>query len=259
MKVSSLRGTPSEGALSALRACAGALHPKDQALREWHEYYLANHLERVAHDYEMVLSKAPAGAAVLECGSIPLLLTAALQSSGLDVTGCDIAPERYASVIEEHRLTVVKANVETDPLPFDGDAFDVVVFNEIFEHLRINPIATLTEVLRVLKPGGVMLLSTPNLRSLNGIINFLFRNRSYSCVTDVYEQYSKLDSVGHMGHVREYTSTEVVEFLERVGFEVTEVIFRGKYQRRSRRLAAALFDSWLPYASYVASKPGGEI
>lgn len=50
-------------------------------------------------------------------------------------------------------------------LPFRSDAFDVVVFAEIIEHLR-NPIGALCHASRVLKPGGELLITTPSAHSV---------------------------------------------------------------------------------------------
>ena len=125
----------------------------------------------------------------------------------------------------------------------------------MFEHLRINPIHTLSEILRVLKPNGTLTLSTPNLRSLGGIRNFLVRGKAFSCADNIYAEYEKLGQLGHMGHVREYTPTEVIEFLERVGFEVTAIKFRGRYAKRSTRTVTRLIPSLSPFVSYMARKP----
>jgi SAM-dependent methyltransferase len=46
-------------------------------------------------------------------------------------------------------------------IPYDDGAFDVVFSDNVLEHLR-DPVATLCEVRRVLKPGGVFLAKTPN-------------------------------------------------------------------------------------------------
>ena len=247
---------PSASALLAIDACAQSLAPEGDGLLEWHKSYVANHRMRIAHDLDIVVREFPVTSAILECGSIPLLLTAALSKHGYRVTGCDIAPERYSSTIHSAGLNVVKCNIETERLPFDNDSFDAAIFNELFEHLRINPIHTLTELFRVIKPNGTLTLSTPNLKSLGGIKNFLIKDRAYSCSPDIYAEYKKLTDLGHMGHVREYTPTEVIEFLQRIGFEVTAIIFRGEYTSTLARTAIKLIPSLSPFVSYMAKKPG---
>ena len=120
-----------------------------------------------------------------------------------------------------------KVDFETDRLPLTDSAYDAAIFNEVFEHLRINPIFTMREVHRVLRPGATLLLSTPNLTSWKGWYFFVVKGR---LAPDVYGEYDKLVKVGHMGHVRVYSVGEVQAFLERVGFRVDLVIHRGEFQ-----------------------------
>ena len=131
----------------------------------------------------------------------------------------------------------------------------MIVFNEIFEHLRINLIFTMTELFRILKPGGVLLLSTPNLRSLSGIRNFLFQKRSQSGYWDIYEQYEKLVNLGHMGHIREYTSVEVFTFLSKIGFRVESLVYRGTYRSRIDNWIIKFRPNLRPFISYIVRKP----
>jgi SAM-dependent methyltransferase len=255
IRSSRLAFNPSASALRAIDACAQDLVPQDEALLQWHKGYVASHRLRIAHDLDIITREIPVTDDILEFGSIPLLLTAALKKHGYEVTGCDIAPERYSSTIKSAGLNVVKCNIETEKLPFADDSFDAAIFNELFEHLRINPIHTLTELWRVVRPNGTVTLSTPNLKSLGGIRNFLFRDRAYSCSADIYAEYKKLENLGHMGHVREYTPTEVVEFLQRIGFEVTAIIYRGEYAGNLTRTVIRLVPRLSPFVSYMAKKP----
>jgi SAM-dependent methyltransferase len=245
---------PSEQSLRTIEECASKLSPGNAALLEWHDSYLLNHKLRLAFDLDITKAQVAQAANLLEVGSIPLVLTAALVHGNYRVTGCDIAPERYAATINQLGIKVVKCDIEKERLPFEDDTFDAVIFNELFEHLRMNPIFTLSEVLRVVKPGGALILSTPNLRSLGGVMNFLLKNRSYSCEGDMYAQYQKLEKLGHMGHVREYTTREVIEFLEKVGFSVSKVVYRGRYRRVVSQIITGVFASLRPFVSYIAVK-----
>jgi len=47
------------------------------------------------------------------------------------------------------------------PLPFEDNTFDVVWSSEVIEHL-IDPVAAASEMRRVLRPGGALVLTTPN-------------------------------------------------------------------------------------------------
>jgi SAM-dependent methyltransferase len=62
-----------------------------------------------------------------------------------------------------------------DRLPYDDNSFDLVVCKDVFEHL-LNPVHSLDEIRRVLKPGGHLLLHVPNHFPLYGRVKFLFTN-----------------------------------------------------------------------------------
>jgi SAM-dependent methyltransferase len=254
VRVERERRLPPQDTVEIIDRCAARVAPDREDLLDWHQRYVANHKSRLAHDLDIVRRHVPEDSAVLECGSIPPVFTLALQAAGYRVTGCDLAADRYAASIARANIRVATTDIETERLPFDDDVFDAVVFNELFEHLRINPIAALSEVRRVLKPDGLLMLSTPNLKSLEGLINFLARGRAYSCCGDIFSEYHKLNALGHMGHVREYTTVEVKEFLGKIGFRVTSVIYRGWYFGLVKQGAIRLFPRLRPFVSYVAAK-----
>jgi len=238
--------------LALIDECANFVGPDDEAMRPWAEAYARNHRQRLARDLELVKQYVAPGARLVEFGAVPLLLTLSLQRLGFDVTGIDIDPSRFGNAIRNGGLRVIKCDIEEQQVPAPNATFDAALFNELFEHLRIDLIHTMGEVRRVLKPGGLLLLSSPNLRSLQGLENFLLRNRATSCAGDVYGEYEKLRKLGHMGHVREYTTREIVEFLDRVGFRVEHLVFRGDFGRSWMTLAARVIPGFRPFVTYVA-------
>lgn len=58
-------------------------------------------------------------------------------------------------------------------LPYDDASFDVVLLIEVIEHLE-NHRAALGELARILKPGGVLILTTPNIMRLNSRLHFFW-------------------------------------------------------------------------------------
>ena len=254
LKISVQANAPSPESLQLVRNSISIVSPEQASLAQWHKKYGSNHAVRLAHDLDILKRLVDRSKTVLEIGSVPLILTQAIALSGYTLVGCDIAPERYAETLTRNSLNVVKCDIEHSRLPFEDNQFDAIVFNEIFEHLRINLVFTLTEVLRVLKPGGTLMLSSPNLRSLQGLINFLRHNRAFSCSADPFVEFKKLDTLGHMGHVREYTSTEICAFLADIGFSVTELIYRGRYASPIRNSITKVFPRLLPFISYIATK-----
>lgn len=204
---------------------------------DWAEAYIANNSIRLKGELDYVLQNIPATANrdVLEYGSAPFWFTTALKIAGYNVVGTDLAPERFNN-FEKLGLKILRVNYDTEPLPMENDSVDAIICNEVFEHMRHNLIFTFKEAHRVLKPGGELHITTPNLLSAQGYYNLLVRQLGYSCADDLFHEWNKIEEIGHMGHVREYTSREVSLFLTKVGFKVERVNFfslppKGRHQK----------------------------
>ena len=103
-------------------------------------------------------------------------------------------------------------NIEESRLPYDDSFFDAVLFLDVLEHLHGSPKKTLAEINRVLRPGGTVVITTPNLATLK---NRLFMLAGRSVYTDLDYWYN---SRQFFGHVREYTRGEVRKMLGVQGF-----------------------------------------
>jgi len=247
--------TPNATTLEIVTNCIDKINSDNDGLIDWFDSYANYHKKRIAFDIDLILKNLPLNTKVLEFGSIPLLFTSALSECQYEVTGIDIAPERFASSIKQLGLSVLKCDIENEKLPFEDNSFNAIVFNELFEHLRINPNYTMREVFRILKPNGTLFLSSPNLKSLDGLLNYLIKDQAYSCSGNIYDEYDKLYKLGHMGHVREYTKTEVITFFERIGFTIEKVIYRGELSLKEYNLIARILPTLRPFISYVMRKP----
>lgn len=94
-------------------------------------------------------------------------LSKSLKQMGFEVSCCDIDP----SVFMVEGLRVDRGDLN-DRIPYDDGVFDYVCFLEAIEHTE-NPYCAVREVARVLKPGGILFLSTPNYLSIERRLKFL--------------------------------------------------------------------------------------
>lgn len=76
-----------------------------------------------------------------------------------------IEPDSQAAAVATGRLGIQVHNQILESAGFPDNYFDVIFMNQVIEHLA-NPTRTIQECFRILKPGGKLLVSTPNIQSL---------------------------------------------------------------------------------------------
>jgi 2-polyprenyl-3-methyl-5-hydroxy-6-metoxy-1,4-benzoquinol methylase len=94
---------------------------------------------------------------------------------------CDYHVERFALKDVETR----QINLNLERLPYAESSFDVVTCSEVIEHLE-NYRELFRQVYRILKPGGLLVVTTPNVLNLKSRIRFFFHRlcelvRSAAC------------------------------------------------------------------------------
>lgn len=119
-------------------------------------------------------------------------------------------------------------NVENDLFPYADCEFDVVIFAEIIEHLLNDPCKVLREIRRVLKPGGTIIVTTPNVARLENIARLLSGE-------NIYDPYSGYGPYGR--HNREYNRHELVTLLQFEGFDVTAHFTADVHENRAAAFA----------------------
>jgi glycosyltransferase involved in cell wall biosynthesis/SAM-dependent methyltransferase len=187
--------------------------------------YAATHLTRL----EKTLAITPPGGPndrILEMG-VYLQITPALKNRlGYgEVRGCYYGPagqvDRRSVTCgeEEFSCDVDLFDAEKDPFPYADDYFSTVLCCELLEHLTADPMHMMSEINRILKPGGHVLITTPNLGSLRAISGIL---QGYH--PGLFSAYIRPRGPGEEPeprHNREYMTREVAQLLENSGFEVT--------------------------------------
>ena len=133
-------------------------------------------------------------------------------------------------------------NVETDEFPYADETFDVVLFSELIEHLALNPVWALSEIHRVLKKDGHVVITTPNALSLERLASYLTGG------SEMVDKYMPLRGYGTR-HNREYKPAEMRELLESTGFDIDALVIRDLgafpwYQRVRRAVAKVILRFW---------------
>lgn len=132
--------------------------------------YYTKHRARFARTLPLI-PPGDAGSRALEIGATAFLQVALRAVFGhAEVMGTEsstlIEHKRWHKPIDvagiHARNLTISIDIENDIFPFPDASFDLVLCCEVIEHLDIDPMFMLAEINRICRPGGVLLLTTPN-------------------------------------------------------------------------------------------------
>lgn len=201
-----------------LRALVSSVQVEGAPLDELKTYVGADFRRFV---YTLGLVPEQSGQRVLELGANPYFTTVLLSK----FRKADLHLANFFSSTEpegRQRVTIHQTgevmeyaykqfNIEDEAFPYPDETFDVVLFCEIIEHLLSDPVHALLEIRRILKPGGILVLTTPNVVRLDNV-------RKVIAGENFYDPYSGYGPYGR--HNREYTQEDLFNLLTANGFSV---------------------------------------
>lgn len=157
-------------------------------------------------------------------------------------TVADIGGE-HLDYVASLGLRPVRWNLCSDERPFTNE-FDVALFSEVIEHLPIPSHVILERIRKCLKPGGLLLCTTPNLYRLRNII--------YLAAGVQIFDYFRIPSERGLGHVLEFSKQHLEWQLERAGFCEIRVALQ-QFHHHPKRLAPRLL-SWMFYPLFLVPR-----
>ena len=181
--------------------------------------YHKGHERRIARTLQVILDQKPKGK-LLELGTgaiVPLSLKRLIPDLEVHVTDFNLDLPSVDNIYLElcgDSITVpgYRVNLEETALPVADETFDYVLCTEVIEHMDVDPMFMLSEVNRVLKPGGVLIITTPNAVSTWAITKMVRGIEPY-----FYMQYRKHRDPWR--HNYEYSIHSLVTVVKAAGFD----------------------------------------
>lgn len=156
-----------------------------------------------------------------------------IKSIGIETYGIDVSSGQLKKA-EKKGIHIQEGDIQKT-LPYEDNSFDVVFAGEVIEHIA-DPRNFVTEINRILKTGGLFIVTTPNLAGFDNRIRLLF-GKIPRCIEPL--------SGHHYQHVRPFTFSSLEEFLNKGGFVVDSFT--------SNRVKVLSFDS-LKMDSYLLAE-----
>ena len=183
------------------------------------------------HDTVVGILENLARGALLDVPAGEGALAARLIDAGFDVRCCDLYPE----IFQLEGVDIHRGNLDAE-LPFTDRSFAYVTCLEGLEHIE-NPQQAMREFARVLKPGGHLIVSVPNILNIEERLKWLlygytshFKPISRAAAQRLQAEYD--DRVEIAAHVNPIGYSELRYVLEKYGFEILSV-HRDKPKRNT--------------------------
>ncbi len=167
---------------------------------------------------DIISRHLPAGSSVLDLGAGEGALSQRLQDIGYHVTAADMDRNQF----KPSDIPFFQVNFNSQPeldifIRQNENRFDLVMGIEVIEHVE-NPFAYVRLLKQLIKPGGFVLITTPNITSWYSRLNFLMHGR--------FHQFS--DSDLSYGHVAPVTSWELGVILRSENMEIITLSPAGR-------------------------------
>jgi 2-polyprenyl-3-methyl-5-hydroxy-6-metoxy-1,4-benzoquinol methylase len=186
----------------------------------------------------------PVGA-VLDVGCGAGGLERGLREAGATrITGVEVVASAAAAARERYD-EVIEAPIEQALAQLEG-SFDTVLCLDVLEHL-VDPESVVRELRRVTRPGSRLQVSLPNARHVGLVYDLMVRG------TFGYTEWGHRDST----HLRWFTKRDIVELLERCGWQVKRVSHPELHKARTLdRLTRGWTTNFLVGQWYVLAERG---
>jgi SAM-dependent methyltransferase len=230
---------------------------------DWYKGYIYGNSPRIEGDFNFIKGNVLPSEKILDIGAIPPLLVEMLRQDGF--INCSIAdpnPDAFSDYFQKHGVGYQKIDLINQSFKEFENKFDLVCLNEVVEHISGNLLSAIQNAVDCVRPGGKILITTPNLRSIWGLYALVFRSSGLASKPGalVREQYERASAkYGYYGHLREFTKNEIIHLLESFNLKLYKVELQSNYlnfgkHTKQINFLESLFPKWRLFAKYLFIK-----
>lgn len=192
-----------DGLLSRMGNFEGATHTTPKAQKYFVEFR------------EEIVPLLPAGqsARVMDLGCGSGETSGFLKEKGRFAWVCGVEGSHEAAAVARKRMDqVLEGDIEKIDFPFAAESFDIILALDILEHL-VDPWSIIKKLHALLRPGGRLIVSIPNVRHYSVVLPLLFLGDWR------YTQEGLLDST----HIRFFTRKTAKKIFLAEGFSIEQI------------------------------------
>jgi len=214
-----------------------------------------------------VMGYIPPGSKILDFGCGPCDKTAILQGLGYKCSAFDDLEDDWHKLPGNREKIMSFASdcgidfklADGRPFPFEKESFDLVMLNDVLEHLHDSPRDILNDLVQLAKPEGLVLITVPNAVNIRKRLDVVFGRTNLPRFDGFYWYPGNW-----RGHVREYVKGDLARLSEFLDLEILEL--RGcdhMLEKLPRRIVPAylltttLFQGWKDSWIMVSRKKPG--
>nr|MBC7613686.1 hypothetical protein [Pseudopedobacter sp.] len=172
---------------------------------------------------------------ILNMGSHYLHVTLLFKFLGYQVHSMDVGEFWDLEFVKQrakkyHLYKIIDNNFETlKSMEGSKDEYDIVLFTEILEHITFNPILFWHKIYHLLKPSGLIYISTPNSMSLLNMVRSIVRILTFRGIGIPVNEIFKTVTYGH--HWKEYSSSEIKRYFKKMSDDFHVSVNKYHYKR----------------------------
>jgi len=140
-------------------------------------------------------------------GSLALFIKGKVKIYGVDKS------KKILEIARKRGFLIKKLDLDKDSLPYQNSYFDCVTCLDVIEHIK-DPNSLVREIYRVLKRGGRLIISAPNIRFSDHIVTLVFKGR--------FPTTSEDKTAYDGGHIHYFTFSDLKEILKGAGFKIIQ-------------------------------------
>ena len=191
--------------------------------------------------FDTVASILEGGHRLLDVGCGDGAFSCYVRNRFKEIHGVEIA-KKAADVAKRRGMIVGIMDLNSKHVPYRKGSFDVVTCLDVIEHV-FDPISVLSEIHRVLRPRGQLVLTTPNIRYFRPLFKLIFKGVFPHTTTDSF--------VWGGGHLHYFTRKDLEGLLRRATFRKVDFhINQDQFARSKKRkwirvlVGEKLFGEW---------------